>query len=301
METETTVTADRPRYVGRFAPSPTGALHLGSLLAAVGSYVDARANGGRWLLRIEDIDTPRVVPGSADNILRTLELFGLQWDGPVEYQSRRMERYAAALSELRNRGLAYECSCTRREIGGSEEGGYRGACRKGPNRPGPTSVRFRLEDTKVVCFQDRIQGQCCEPLNTMGDVVIRRRDGLYAYQLAVVVDDHDQAVTDIVRGSDLLPSTAWQIEIRSALEFPAVSHAHLPLLVESDGSKLAKSKHSVPIDAARAGPLIVQVLKFLRMQPPADLEPKPATALAWAISNWRLDNLRKVLAVPLLL
>jgi len=304
-ETGTTATADRSaeplRYVGRFAPSPTGALHLGSLLAAVGSYVDARANGGRWLLRIEDIDVPRVVPGSADNILRTLELFGLEWDGPVEYQSRRTERYVAALNDLRDRGLAYECSCSRREIGSTDEGGYRGVCRNGPRRPGSTSTRFRMSDSKTVCFQDRIQGECCNELDTMGDVVIRRRDGLFAYQLAVVVDDHDQAVTDIVRGADLLPSTAWQMELRTALNIDAVRHAHLPLLVERDGSKLAKSKNSVPIEAAIAGPLILKVLHLLRQSPPEDLEPAPKTALAWAIENWRLDNLRGIRSVPLLL
>ena len=300
-ETATTVTADPPGYVGRFAPSPTGALHLGSLLAAVGSYVDARANGGRWLLRIEDIDTPRVVPDSADDILRTLEHFGLQWDGPVEYQSRRTDRYVAALSELRERGLAYECSCSRREIGDSKDGVYAGTCRNKPKKPGPTSIRMRMDDSKVVHFTDRIQGECSQELNTMGDVVIRRRDGLFAYQLAVVVDDYDQAVTDIVRGADLLPSTAWQIELRTALNLPSVRYAHLPLLVEADGTKLAKSKRSVPIDPAQAGPLILKVLRFLKMSPPLDLEPTPAIALAWATQNWRLDNLRGIHSVPLTL
>jgi len=303
-ETETTATAERldevtGRYVGRFAPSPTGALHLGSLLAAVGSFLDARANGGRWLLRIEDIDTPRVVPGSADNILRTLELFGLCWDGDVEYQSRRLDRYAQALSELHARGLTYECSCSRSEIGSSEEGGYRGTCRNGPRRNRPTSTRFRMNEVKTVCFQDRIQGECCQVLDTMGDVVVRRRDGLFAYQLAVVVDDRDQAVTDIVRGADLLPSTVWQMELRAALGIPEVRHAHLPLVVEHDGSKLSKTKHSVPIDAAHAGALIVTVLSLLEQNPPVDLPPKPADALAWATTNWRIDKVRGIRSTPL--
>lgn len=304
-ETETTATDNRPDgsqhcgYVGRFAPSPTGALHLGSLLAAVGSYVDARANGGRWLLRIEDIDTPRVVPGSADNILRTLELFGLEWDGPVEFQSRRTERYIAALTELRDRGLVYECSCSRRDIGEADVGVYPGTCRKGTRKPGATSSRMRMDDGKIISFIDRIQGECRQPLSTMGDVVVRRRDGLFAYQLAVVVDDRDQGVTDIVRGADLLPSTAWQIEIRNGLQAPPIRHAHLPLLVEADGAKLAKSKHSVPIDPARAGPQLVQVLRLLNQNPPADLEPEPAVALAWAITHWHLDNLRSIRSLPL--
>jgi glutamyl-Q tRNA(Asp) synthetase len=271
------------------------------LLAAVGSYVDARANGGRWLLRIEDIDTPRVIRGSADNILRTLEHFGLQWDGPVEYQSRRTERYAAALEELRRRGLAYDCSCSRREVSGPEEIAYPGHCRNGPKKSGPTSVRLRIDDSKVIHFSDRIQGECSYPLNTMGDVVIRRRDGLFAYQLAVVVDDTDAGITDIVRGADLLPSTAWQMEIRAALNLPFVRHAHLPLLVEASGAKLSKSKHSVPVDPADAGALIVKVLRLLGQNPPLDLAPEPESALAWAMKNWTLDNLRRTRSVPLIL
>jgi glutamyl-Q tRNA(Asp) synthetase len=292
--------ASAPAYIGRFAPSPTGALHLGSLLAAVGSYVDARANGGRWLVRIEDIDKPRVIPGSADGILRTLEQFGLQWDGTVEYQSLRTERYAEALNQLRARHLTYECSCSRREIAGGEEGGYPGTCRQGPRRAGPTATRFRVDDAKTVCFADRIQGDCCESLRTLGDVVIRRRDGLIAYQLAVVVDDHDQSITDIVRGADLLPSTVWQIELRNALDMPQVRHAHLPLVVEPDGSKLAKSKRSLPIDNLHAGDLLLSVLRLLRQNPPRDLAPAPADVLAWAIQHWTLDNLRALRTTPLL-
>lgn len=204
-------------YVGRFAPSPTGSLHLGSLLAAVGSFVDARHHGGRWLVRMEDLDTARVIPGCADEMLRTLEAFGLTWDGTVEYQSRRKPHYLQALSELTARNLTFRCSCTRAER--SPQGGYPGTCRAGPRRAGPTATRFRVEDQRVG-FEDRIQGECSFDLRQLGDVVVRRRDGVFAYQLAVVVDDALQGVTDVVRGADLLDNTPWQLALQRALGLP---------------------------------------------------------------------------------
>ena len=206
------------RYVGRFAPSPTGKLHLGSLVAAVGSYADARRHGGRWLVRMEDLDRPRVIRGAADEILRTLQTFCLQWDGPVEYQSERTEHYRQALEALTALGVTFECSCSRRERDG--EGGYPGTCRAGPTRSGPTATRFRVEDT-VVSVEDRLQGRCDFRLRERGDVIVRRRDGAFAYQLAVVVDDALQGVTDVVRGADLLDSTPWQIALQQALGLPA--------------------------------------------------------------------------------
>jgi glutamyl-Q tRNA(Asp) synthetase len=287
-------------YVGRFAPSPTGSLHLGSLLAAVGSYLDARAHQGQWRVRIEDIDTSRVVPGSADSILRALEAFGLQWDGPVEYQSRHVDRYAQALEHLRSRNLIFECSCSRREQAGTDEGGYPGTCREGPRRAGPTAARFRVDESKPLRFLDRIQGECCFELKALGDVAVRRRDGLFAYQLAVVVDDAEQRITDIVRGADLLPSTAWQMEIRGALNLPEIRHAHLPLVVEPDGAKLAKSKRSVPVDLTQAGALMHSVLRLLRQEPPSELAGSGADALAWAIAHWNPAKLHAVREVRLL-
>ena len=285
-----------PAYVGRFAPSPTGRLHAGSLLAAVGSYLDARHRAGRWLVRIEDLDEPRVVPGSADDILRTLAAFGLGWDSEVCYQSRHLERYADALARLRNAGLTFECSCSRRRHAEPEELGYPGTCRGGPTRAGPTATRFRIE--RDVELEDRIQGTYRSSARQLGDVVIRRRDGRYAYQLAVVVDDAAQGVTHVVRGADLLPSTGWQIELQRALALPRPEYAHLPLVLEPDGSKLAKIKRSVPIDPRGAGALLHSSLVLLAQQPPAELAREaPATILAWAVQHWRPAALHGVRTV----
>jgi glutamyl-Q tRNA(Asp) synthetase len=278
-------------YVGRFAPSPTGSLHLGSLVAAVGSFVDARKAGGRWLLRMEDLDTARVVPGCSDQILRTLEAFGLCWDGAVEYQSRRADLYAHALHSLQARGLTFECSCSRRELANTVETGYPGTCRAGPTRCGPTATRFRIDDSAVVLFDDRIQGACRFEMRTLGDTVIRRRDGAFAYQLAVVVDDAAQGVSDIVRGADLLESTAWQIQLQQALQLPRPLYGHLPVVVEATRGKLAKSRRSLAIEPARAGSQLHAALGLLRHPPPAELEhAPPAALLEWAIPNWNLDT-----------
>jgi len=317
METGTTGTADASRtvqdrlrwswterrqplpYIGRFAPSPTGPLHLGSLLAAVASFLDARHGGGRWLVRIEDLDTPRVVAGSADAILRTLERFGLAWDGEVVYQSRRTPLYAAAMSALAAQGLTFECSCSRRELAGQEEQGYPGTCRNGPMRAGPTATRFRVAHSRAVEFRDRVQGDVRAELSTAGDVVVRRRDGLYAYQLAVVVDDAEQGVTDVVRGCDLLASTAWQVELQRALRVPQPRYAHVPLLVEPDGSKLAKSRRSIDVAGGGGNEDLVAVLAILGLGVPAELrEAPPGRLLDWAVPRFSLDAIRGRQAVP---
>jgi glutamyl-Q tRNA(Asp) synthetase len=277
-------------YVGRFAPSPTGSLHLGSLVAAVGSFVDARKAGGRWLLRMEDLDTARVVPGCSDEILRTLEAFGLCWDGAVEYQSQRTGLYADALHSLQARGLTFECSCSRRELN-TVETGYLGTCRAGPTRCGPTATRFRIDDSAAVLFDDRIQGACRFEMRTLGDPVIRRRDGAFAYQLAVVVDDAAQGVSDIIRGADLLESTAWQIQLQQALKLPRPLYGHLPLVVEATRGKLAKSRRSLAIEPAHAGAQLHAALCLLQYTPPAELEhAPPAALLEWAVANWNLDT-----------
>jgi glutamyl-Q tRNA(Asp) synthetase len=279
-------------YLGRFAPSPTGSLHLGSLLAAVGSFVDARSQGGRWLVRIEDLDTGRTIPGCADRMLRTLEAFGLHWDGTVEYQSARTAHYARALAALQALRLTFECSCSRRERTG--DGGYPGTCRNGPKRPGATATRFRVED-RLVSFVDRAQGPCRFDLRERGDVVIRRRDGAFAYQLAVVVDDALQGVTDVVRGADLLDSTPWQIALQGALGLPTPRYLHLPVLTEPGGAKLAKSRRSVALDTRVAGRALHEALVLLNQEPPAKLKLEPSvTVLEWATAHWRPDRFHGV-------
>jgi glutamyl-Q tRNA(Asp) synthetase len=275
-------------YVGRFAPSPSGDLHLGSLLAAVGSYLDARNHGGRWLVRMEDLDSPRVVPGSADRILRTLEAFSLNWDGEVIYQSRRIPRYLAALDQLEADRHTFECSCSRSELAGNEDTGYPGTCRNGPTRYGvPTSTRFRVADASVVLFDDRVQGICRFGQHELGDFVIRRKDGIIAYQLAVIVDDDAQHVSNVVRGADLLPSTGWQIMLQRALAMPSPRYAHLPLVLSRTREKLGKSRHSVPVDPGAASTYLTAVLGLLNHAPPTELErDTPARLLAWAARNW---------------
>jgi glutamyl-Q tRNA(Asp) synthetase len=240
--------------VGRFAPSPTGPLHFGSLVAAAGSWLFARAAGGRWLVRMEDIDTPRVLPGSAGEILEALRRYGLAWDGDVLHQSSRAGAYHEALTELRTKGLAYDCACSRAELQRAasaplgRELVYPGTCRNGlpPGRP-PRAIRFRVPE-EPVHFHDLIQGETREAVATVtGDFVIRRADGPFAYQLAVVVDDAAQGVTQIVRGADLLTSTPRQIALQRALGLPTPEYAHLPLIVNAEGAKLGKRDGALPL------------------------------------------------------
>lgn len=284
--------AAHPPYTGRFAPSPTGKLHLGSLLAALGSFLDARAQGGRWRVRMEDLDRERVVPGCADEMLQTLAAFGLHWDGPIEYQSARTVHYEQALAQLRAAGLTFECSCSRREL--ADEGGYPGTCRGGPRGTGPTATRFRVA-ARPVAFLDRLQGACEFDLAERGDIIVRRRDAVCAYQLAVVVDDAAQDVTDVVRGADLLDSTPWQIALQEALQLPPVRYAHLPLVTEPDGGKLAKSRRTIGLDPGAAPVQLCRTLKLLRQAPPAKLELEPVgTILQWAIQHWHVAPLQGV-------
>ena len=274
-------------YVGRFAPSPTGALHLGSLVAALGSFLDARHHGGRWLLRMEDLDTPRLIRGCADQILHTLEIFGLTWDGPVSWQSRQRERYVQAAEALRKQGHTFECSCSRRLRAENEDRGYPGTCREKTPGPPPTATRFRVDESRTVTVDDKFQGRCQFELRSLGDVVIRRRDGIYAYQLAVVVDDAAQGITRVVRGADLLTSTAWQLCLQQALDYRPPDYAHLPLVVEPDGTKLSKSRRSLPLDATKIAPSLLAALRLLRQHIPLGLENEaPSLILEWATKYW---------------
>ncbi len=286
--------------MARFAPSPTGPLHLGSLLAAVGSYLDARAHGARWLVRIEDLDTPRVVPGCADEQLRVLEAFGFEWDGEVLRQSTRRDDYRAILAELESAGRIFECSCSRRELAsaGEESHGYPGTCRHGPAKSGPTARRFRVGD-RPIHFDDLFQGPQDFDLTTCGDFVVERRDGIASYQLAVVADDAFQGVTRVVRGADLLDSTPWQIDLQEALSLPRPIYGHLPLVVEPDGAKLSKSARSVSLDPAQVSEGLTLTLTLLSQQPPPDLGRMPMKDVwNWAFAHWRPQALVGRAEVP---
>jgi glutamyl-Q tRNA(Asp) synthetase len=239
-------------------------------------------------VRIEDLDTPRVIPGCAAEMLHTLEAFGLHWDGEVEYQSRRTHRYAAALNSLRATGRTFECSCSRREL--ASETGYPGTCRNAPTRRGPTATRFRVEDSATESWLDRVQGPCQFELHALGDPVVRRRDGAFAYQLAVVVDDAAQGVSDVVRGADLLQSTGWQIHLQRALGLKIPRFAHLPIVMDTELGKLAKSRGSLALDPANTGSQLVEALRVLQQNVPAELQhAPPGELLAWATSHWSLD------------
>ncbi len=292
--------------IGRFAPSPTGPLHFGSLVAAVGSYCLARQAKGRWLLRMEDLDRPRVVPGAADEILRALDLCGFEWDGAVLWQSQRDERYQEVLELLRSRGLVFDCACSRREIVASaphigEEGPvYPGTCRRGlPEGRVPRALRIRVPD-EVVGFCDGLFGPVEQHLRTaVGDFVLRRADGLFAYQLAVVVDDHDCGVNQVVRGADLLGSTPRQIYLHQCLGWPVPGYVHLPLALAETGEKLSKRHGVMPLDPCRASAWLVAALRFLGQSPPAGLSAAPpAEILAWGVENFRGAAVPREAAVP---
>ena len=281
--------------VGRFAPSPTGPLHFGSLVAALASCLDARARGGRWLLRMEDVDEPRCPPGAGDEILRALAACGFEWDGPVLVQSMRKTRYREAFEALRTMGRVYPCACTRRELADSvlaPDGAlvYPGTCRHGlPAGKAARAWRLRV-DADAVCFDDAVQGRICQDLEReVGDFVLLRADGYFAYQLAVVVDDADQGVTHVVRGADLLNSTPRQIFLQQCLGLPTPAYAHLPVAVNADGEKLSKQTLAVPVDAGRPGPALHAALVFLGQHPPPELAgAPPQDILAWAVANWHL-------------
>ena len=280
-------------YRGRFAPSPTGPLHFGSLVAAIASWLDARHVRGQWLVRMEDIDETRTVPGAADEILRALEACGLEWDGTVEWQTRRKPLYEEALARLREAGLAYRCRCSRKEIADSGLRGiegvvYPGTCRGarlGPDIEG--AERFLVRDG-VVELDDRVQGPITQHVaRDVGDFVLKRRDGLHAYQLAVVVDDARQGITDVVRGADLLPSTARQVLLQRALGYPTPRYLHFPVAADASGEKLSKQTLAPAVDAREAPRLIAAALQFLgqgRQEPATPGEMLAQAARAWDVS-----------------
>jgi glutamyl-Q tRNA(Asp) synthetase len=282
-------------YVGRFAPSPTGPLHFGSLVAALASWLDARAARGRWLVRIEDLDAPRQQAGAAGLILRTLERLGLTWDGPVLYQSLRAPRYEAALEKLR--AHTYWCGCTRREIADSSlrlaaDGAqiYPGTCRRGLP-PGKRARALRLKTgADPIRFTDRVQGEQAQVLEReVGDFILYRADGRFAYQLAVVVDDAEQGVTDVVRGADLLDSTARQIYLQRLLGFAEPRYLHVPVVLNAAGEKLSKQTGAQPVGLAHPERVLREALACLGQPPAADLDE--------AVADWdarRIPRLRAI-------
>lgn len=294
-------------YRGRFAPSPTGPLHFGSLLAALGSWLDARAAGGEWLLRIEDVDSPRCIAGADSAILRLLEALGLHWDGAVVWQSRRHDAYAAALESLRQRGDVYPCRCSRKAIEASatrraHDGAwvYPGTCRNGAP-PGDRQPAWRLRvEAAPIGFDDRCRGPLRENLaDAVGDFVLLRADGLYAYQLAVVVDDGWQGITDIVRGADLLDSTPRQIWLQQRLGLPQPRYLHLPLALNAAGEKLSKQTRAPALRAADAALHLHDAMLFLGLDPgPGMRGAGVAELLARALDLWDPASLPPSRAVP---
>ena len=321
------------RYRGRFAPSPTGPLHFGSLVAAVGSYLEAKSRGGEWLVRIEDLDPPREQPGAASLILRTLEACGMGWDGNLMYQSQRREAYRAALARLESQGLVYPCACTRREIADSilayaparAAGGahnapppraseravagevlndgaliYPGTCRMGlaPGKS-PRAIRVRVNHDPIE-FEDILQGKLSQDLAAeVGDFVLLRADCLFAYQLAVVVDDAEQGITDVVRGADLLDSTPRQIYLQRLLGLRTPRYLHLPAAVNAAGEKLSKQTRAAPVDERNPVPALAQVMDFLGQAPPVHLCRAPlAEFWRWAFAHWDAKRIRRQRSLP---
>lgn len=271
-------------YTGRFAPSPTGPLHFGSLVCALGSYLDAAAHSGHWLVRIEDLDPPRAQPGAADQILRALEAHGLYWHGTPKWQSRRHALYQQALGRLTERSLLYHCHCSRAQI--REHGGHQNlTCRRRKLTQGAFALRFKCTNDGQ-SFIDIWRGNQYQP--TIEDPILQRRDGYYAYQLAVVVDDIEQKISHVIRGADLLDCTGTQLQLFSALGATPPQFGHLPLVLNLQGQKLSKQNKALPLDNSRAGHNLCLALRFLGFRTPTDLNHQPpSNIISWAKARWQ--------------
>lgn len=288
-------------YIGRFAPSPSGPLHFGSLISALASYLDAKSCGGQWLVRMEDLDPPREQPGAASDILHSLEAHGLEWDGEVLYQSTRLDAYREQLESLIQANLVYPCQCSRQRLQGLG-GIYDGYCRYHPiNNNTPIAWRLKLYDLpagfaqrEIIRFTDAIQGEQTQNLRTQaGDQILKRRDGFYAYPLAVVVDDIAQGITHIIRGSDLLEVTGRQIFFFQLLGHTPPLFGHVPLAIQENGQKLSKQNHAPPLLPQYAGRNLWQALRFLGQNPPSELAgSEPSVVLHWGLAHWQLDKVR---------
>ena len=294
-------------YRGRFAPSPTGELHFGSLIAAVGSYLDAKSNGGEWLVRIEDLDKPREVPAASYKILKSLEVLGMEWDHEVIYQNQRKNIYENALTVLNKRGLIYPCTCTRKEISNSSIAGisgqiYSGTCRNNvQNDDQLGAVRIKTNNN-IIEFKDTLHGLINQNLqNETGDFILRRSDKIYAYQLAVVVDDSAQGITNIVRGADLLDSTPRQIYLQKLLGYPTPTYMHLPVAVNNYGEKLSKQTKAAHLDVSNPVKQLIEAINFLGQEAPIELERDNVMSFwTWAFLNWNPEKIHKKRIIPYL-
>lgn len=283
-------------YRGRFAPSPTGPLHFGSLVAAVGSYLEARSRHGEWFVRIENLDPLREVPGVSGEILSILDAMGMEWDGDVVYQNKRHKLYKAALATLERQHLIYTCTCSRKEIADSTIMGidgpvYPGTCRGRSLHKGRLGAKRLRTDNKPIEFNDALQGRVRQRLESaIGDFVLQRADGVFAYQLAVVVDDAEQGVTHVVRGEDLLSSTPRQIYLQQLLGYPIPSYLHIPVAVDAQGTKLSKQTCAARLNAYDPVRQLMKAIRFLGQRPPAELINEDiASFWKWATENWKQE------------
>jgi glutamyl-Q tRNA(Asp) synthetase len=280
------------KIIGRFAPSPTGPLHLGSLYTALASFLHARSQHGKWLLRIDDLDTPRNVQGAADNILSTLEAFGLYWDDSVVYQSRWLDAYQVYLDELTEKQLIYPCSCSRKTLSSPI---YSGLCRNKANSPdSPYALRVKT-DSRVIGFDDGLQGFIARNIaEHYGDFILKRKDGIIAYQFAVVIDDHLQQVNEVVRGFDLLMETPKQMYLQQLLGLPSPDYMHVPIIVDPQGYKLSKQTRALAVDLTTPHHVIFDLLGLLKQNPPIELQHVSVNELlSWAIAHWNAEPLKK--------
>ncbi|MCE6005154.1 MULTISPECIES: tRNA glutamyl-Q(34) synthetase GluQRS [Acinetobacter] len=276
-------------YIGRFAPSPTGPLHFGSLLTAVASYCDAKANHGKWLVRIEDTDIPRIYPNSETHILSCIDAFEFEPDAEIIFQKDRLTIYEQVLDQLKQQHAIYACQCTRKMLGSNHI--YAGTCRDLNLDFAEQAIRLKVDDL-LICFEDRLQGlQCSNLKDDLGDFVLKRRDGIISYQLAVVVDDYLQGITHVVRGADLLDNTARQIWLGSILNYPSLSYMHLPLAMNGQGQKLSKQNLAQALDVSKASELLQQAILALG-QPNVELN-QPRIMLQQAVQQWDVNLIPK--------
>jgi glutamyl-Q tRNA(Asp) synthetase len=287
---------DKQPYISRFAPSPTGSLHYGSLYTALASFLQARSQQGLWLLRIDDLDIPRNIKGSADNILKTLDVFGLHWDNSVFYQSQSLETYHEILEKLLKEKLIYPCTCTRKTLTDI----YSGVCRdKQIPLDSPYSLRIKT-DNRIISFTDELQGLIAQNLaEHHGDFILKRKDQIIAYQFAVVIDDNRQRINHVVRGYDLLDSTPRQIYLQQILGLVTPDYMHVPVIVDEQGYKLSKQTRATAVDLKKPNVVIFDLLTLLKQNPPSELRQASSTELlSWAIQHWNLGLLKNLSELP---